>query len=633
MPSKYNYERGFHMTENTNEMQTNVDESVYEKPYLVKDGCLYEEVTTKNKTEHVKLADFVPVLKSEVTYDDGTEPKKMFKVAATHRTGEVMPEQLVSADEMMSMKWMLQRWGKNGSAVPKQSILARISHAIMHPKAEPDHETIYAQTGWKKIGGRYKFLMPNENSPYTVELQGKLSSYVFTEKCSPDDLVYLSAMLDNVIAPAKVMLPMLAVTFLSPLNHFLKEAGCEPKFVTALIGKTGSRKSTLAALFLSFFGRFTASDLPMSFHDTANSILANTYYLKDILTCIDDYHPAGIFQERDMQNTAQSISRYYGDRAGRGRLNSQIEIQASKPPTGNALITAEFAPDISVSGAARYFNIELGENEVNLKDLTEYQQYAEQGILTGMMQTYTDWLGKIYLSDEKDFERMLSALFRQSRKEYTAKISERKIKCHSRVPDMLSHLKIGLTMLLIFLQEHNLIGEADRKQTIEKFDEIVLRNAADNAALLLEQDPVTKFCDKLIYLLESGRCYVDDRAASSGAAGKGYIGMEDSENYYLLADAVHCEVKKQCADQGEHFSISKFHLIKQLAADGLLTKFGQRNTTTVRTATGQAINVIVMPKAAIGQRLSRDLCPPSPSAESLPEPLPENAAQGNVAQV
>ena len=623
------------MTENTNEIQTNVDESVYEKPYLVKDGCLYEEVTTKNKTEHVKLADFVPVLKAEVTYDDGTEPKKMFRVAATHKSGEVMPEQLVSADEMMSMKWLLQRWGKNGSAVPKQSILARISHAIMHPKAEPDQEPIYAQTGWKLIGGKYEFLMPSENSPYTVELKGKLNRYGFTEKCSPDDLVFLSAMLmiENCIVPQRVMLPLLAVTFLSPLNHFLKEAGCEPKFVTALIGKTGSRKSTLAALFLSFFGKFTASDLPMSFHDTANSILANSYYLKDVLTCIDDFHPSGVFQEKDMKTIAQNISRYYGDRTGRGRLNSKIELQASRPPTGNALITAEFAPDISVSGAARYFNIELDENDVDLKDLTEYQQYAEQGILTGMMMTYTDWIASVYLSDEKDFERMLSALFRQSRKEYIAKLSESKIQCHSRVPDMLSHLKIGLTMLLIFLQKHNLIGDADRNQTMKKFDEILLKTAESNVELILAQEPVTRFCDKLISLLESGRCYVENKNDFGGATQKGFIGMEDSENYYLLADAVHCEVKRLCNEQGEQFSISKFQLIKQLAADGLLTKFGQRNTTTIRTATGKSVNVIVIPKAAIGQRLSRDLCPPSPSVESLPDPQAVEATQGIVAQM
>ena len=115
-------------------IETGIDRSVYEQPYIVKDGCLYEEVTVKNKTEYVKLADFVPVLKAEVTYDDGTEPKKMFKVAATHRSGEVLSEQLVSADEMMSMKWLLQRWGQQGAAPPKQNTLARISYAIMRPR-------------------------------------------------------------------------------------------------------------------------------------------------------------------------------------------------------------------------------------------------------------------------------------------------------------------------------------------------------------------------------------------------------------------------------------------------------------------------------------------------------------------
>ena len=54
-------------------IEIDIDRSVYEEPYVVKDGCLYEEVTTKNKTEYVKLADFVPTLKAEITYDDGTE--------------------------------------------------------------------------------------------------------------------------------------------------------------------------------------------------------------------------------------------------------------------------------------------------------------------------------------------------------------------------------------------------------------------------------------------------------------------------------------------------------------------------------------------------------------------------------
>ena len=52
-----------------------IDRSVYEEPYIIKEGCLCEEVMTKNGTAYIKLCDYVPVLISEVTFDDGTEQK------------------------------------------------------------------------------------------------------------------------------------------------------------------------------------------------------------------------------------------------------------------------------------------------------------------------------------------------------------------------------------------------------------------------------------------------------------------------------------------------------------------------------------------------------------------------------
>lgn len=429
-----------------------IDETVYNDPYVVKSNCLYEMVQVKDQVVPMKLADFVPTLISEITRDDGTEQKKMFKVGAVHKSGIKLSEQIVSADEMQNMKWLLNRWGALGAAQPKQNVLSKICHAIMLTKGEVKFETMYLQTGWKKINGEYVFLMPTQNSPFTVELQGKLKNYSFTEKGSQEDLIYLSAMLENSFAPQCVMLPLLAVTFLCPLNHFLKSAGCEPKFVTALIGKTGSRKSTLAALFLSFFGKFSASDLPMSFHDTANSILSNIYYLKDVLTCIDDFHPSGMFHEQEMKSIAQNISRYYGDRIGRARLNSKAELQSSKPPTGNAIITAEYTPEISVSGSARYFNIELNENDVQLDDLSEYQQLANDGVLCGIMQSYIEWIKNVYLDDESAFVKTLEDVFLKYRKFYLDRLCANRIKFHSRTPDMLAHLKIGFAFLLVFLK-------------------------------------------------------------------------------------------------------------------------------------------------------------------------------------
>lgn len=581
-----------------------IDETVYNYPYVVKSNCLYEMVQVKDQVVPMKLADFVPTLISEITRDDGTEQKKMFKVGAVHKSGIKLSEQIVSADEMQNMKWLLNRWGALGAAQPKQNVLSKICHAIMLTKGEVKFETMYLQTGWKKINGEYVFLMPTQNSPFTVELQGKLKNYSFTEKGSQEDLIYLSAMLENSFAPQCVMLPLLAVTFLCPLNHFLKSAGCEPKFVTALIGKTGSRKSTLAALFLSFFGKFSASDLPMSFHDTANSILSNIYYLKDVLTCIDDFHPSGMFHEQEMKSIAQNISRYYGDRIGRARLNS-------KPPTGNAIITAEYTPEISVSGSARYFNIELNENDVQLDDLSEYQQLANDGVLCGIMQSYIEWIKNVYLDDESAFVKTLEDVFLKYRKFYLDRLCANRIKFHNRTPDMLAHLKIGFAFLLVFLKSKNQINKSELDKFEKVFDEIVLKAVSANAEIIELENPTTKFCEKLKSLLDSGRCYVETKGLDSPPRQRNCIGLQDDEHYYLFADTTHSEVRKLCAEQGEHFSISKNELLRQLRKEGLLLSRTSRNTVSVRDNSNTVVNVAMLNKLKMEERLSGDLYRPT----------------------
>ena len=574
------------------------DESVYEAPYVVKDGCLYEITIVKQQVVPVKLADFVPVLTAEVTYDDGTEQKKLFCISAVHKSGVVMSEVTVSAEEMQSMKWMLNRWGKLGSAQPKYNVLSKICHAIMSTLKEIRFETVYQQTGWKKINGEYVFLMPKMQNNFTVELQGKLKNYSFTS-CLPHDVNFLSAMLENSFVPQRVMLPMLALTFLCPLNHFLKIGGYEPKFVTALIGRTGSRKSTLAALFLSFFGKFNSVELPMSFHDTANSILANIYYLKDVLTCIDDFHPSGMFNEQSMKETAQNISRYYGDRIGRARLNTKAELMPNKPPTGNALITAEYVPELSVSGNARYFNIELNENDIVLDKLSEYQKLASAGVLSGIMQMYTEWIKKSFLNDEDKFVSLLADLFVKQRSNYLRRLSESGIHFHNRTPDMLAHLKIGFVFLLKFLYAYQQFGDNEMGTLNVVFDEIILKSVTENSDIQDSESPVFKFCEKLRSLLDSGRCYTETKGITGEPRRNNCIGLQDNHYYYLFADAVHSEIRKLCSEQGEHFSVSKNELLRQLRKDGILISRTNRNTISVRDNSGNVINVIQLDKSKL----------------------------------
>lgn len=228
-----------------------------------------------------------------------------------------------------------------------------------------------------------------------------------------------------------------------------------------------------------------------------NLILSNVYYLKDVLTCIDDFHPSELFHEQEMKSIAQNISRFYGDRIGHARLNSKSELQSSCPPTGNAIITAEYAPEISVSGSARYFNIELNENVVQLDEMSEYQQLSNNGTLCGIMQFFIDWIKDVYLDDEDTFVKKLEDMFLKYRSVFINVLCKSKIKFHNRTPDMLAHLKIEFLFLLVFLNEHEQITKSEFEKFEKVFDEIILKAVSDNTEIIELENPTTKFCEKL----------------------------------------------------------------------------------------------------------------------------------------
>ncbi len=65
-------------------MTENYHKIIYNESYCVKDGYLYEMVERKGKVTMVRLCDYVPVLKSEITFDDGAELHKAFEIGAVH---------------------------------------------------------------------------------------------------------------------------------------------------------------------------------------------------------------------------------------------------------------------------------------------------------------------------------------------------------------------------------------------------------------------------------------------------------------------------------------------------------------------------------------------------------------------
>ena len=556
----------------------------YPLPYKVVDGNLCMEVTDKHSTYDRKLSNFTPYIKSELTIDDGATETKYLRLAGKHANDEVLPEIEVSGKDFPSFNWLFEKWGAKCILEVGKNIREHLRYAIQQTSEYAEQQFIYQQTGWKKINGEWCYLLPGDNK-FNVSLKGKLESYCGEQNFSKSDLETIYSITKTPPAPKEVVLVLLAFTFLTPLIEFLRQAHCMPKFVLNIIGSTGTRKSTMAALFLCFFGIFNAGNLPMSFRDTANSIIQNAFALKDVLTCIDDFHPCGRDDERKLTTTMQALVRSYGDRTGRGRLRKDSSPIESRPPLGNAIVTSEFPPDIGESGTARYFLLELKDGDVNLDLLSSFQQYAEQGVFRRAMFGYTEWIRKRFLQTQTMEERFVNTL-KESFSVYRNDFIQTGISCHGRVPEMVAELRIGMKMFLWLLEDHEIIDKDDERAFMDEFKTNLYSLALRQSENIKNDKPSIIFVKKLYALIESGAVAVTHKDLSLGEDPypRNFVGFEDEHYLYLNKDIAYRHVKVLCNEQGESFSLTSKALLKTLAEDGLIKSSQGSNTVSVRYA-------------------------------------------------
>lgn len=285
-----------------------------------------------------------------------------------------------------------------------------------------------------------------------------------------------------------------------------------------------------------------------------------------------------------MNATAQTIMRGYGDRTGKGRLRMDSSPMESRPPQGNAILTAEHPPDIGESGTARYFGLELKEKDVDLKVLSLYQQEAAKGTLSRCMYAYVQWLAERFLDTaEEEFVSFLRRQFLFYREDF----QKTGIRCHGRVPETVAHLQLGMDLLLLFLQEKQVM-DAEACATMQAHFRELLYGLAARQARRIEQDkPSHIFIRKLYALLESGQVHLLKREGQTFLTSGTCIGYFDENYLYLYSEVAHKLVRKFCEEQGESFPISCKALLKALAEEGLIEPGNGQNTKTIRFGSSQ----------------------------------------------
>ncbi|WP_042198132.1 bifunctional DNA primase/polymerase [Paenibacillus camerounensis] len=583
-----------------------IDKRLAEGQYQIKDGKVGESTYAKKGEETFHpIANFVAYASATVLADDGAEARQFFTIEGVSLdTWRPLPPLEVKMEEFESLNWIF-RWGLSANLEPEFAAKAKMRHLIQLLSKDALKKTVYAHLGFRRFPEGWRYLhgggcVGEEN--VEVKLDKRLEKYVLPEPgASLEQPIRASLNLLNVAKP-EVTLPLLSAVFLSPLCEALRQVGIEPAFLLWLYGVTGTRKSTLSALFLSHFGQFSPKGPPASFKDTANSLEKRAFDCKDCLLWIDDFHPSASSGEaRKMEQIAQFLIRSYGDRVGRGRMKTDASLRADYAAKGIALVTGEQQID-GHSSSARVQGVELRPSDIDLVRLSEAQRQSD--LLASTMTGYVAWVGE--QMSKPGFAEGLRQTFRERRDLALPGQS------HGRLAENAAWLFLGWDNLLKFAALEGVLTESERQLRLDEGWTTLLSLSEEQSEQVLGARPGEQFLSIVGELLQNGSLYtlpanVAERKSCEDLAPKGkHVGWQDNERFYFLPSVLYNEVSTFLSKQQEQIPLKMKDLWRQLHFDGLLEPEITRDHgkekvkfTRRKAIDGQRVNTVWIKRSAV----------------------------------
>lgn len=567
--------------------------------YGAKNCCIVQY--TQDNPEGKQLTTFIALPTRIVERDDGVNVEKSFIVDGWARGGRQLPTVEIPASKFAGLSWITEKWDFAANLAPGNTVRDRVRFIVVEVGARSAaHERVYAHTGWRRIDGKWAYLYQGGAigaDGVSVDLGAGLSSY--TLECDSSDGrsasdVAMDQWILRQALPDSIYVPLISAVYLAPLREFLGQAGFIPGFALYLLGTTGTRKSTAAALALSFFGSFNAKSLPASFNDTSNYIRKKAFLLKDAPIVVDDYHPeTSLVERRRMESTAQALARAFGDGAERGRMRSDLGLQESMPPRSIAIISGEDMPNIGESGQARFYvvNINRGDIEPGAA-LSEAQQLARNGTLRRIMRGYIEYI-RAHADELPD---LLARRYVELRAQATKDI----IQAHGRAPETVAHLMLGYELMFKYMRDIDAVDDETAASELQSAWRTLITSSREQSREAADERPTQLYLRAIAEMLQARIVRVKDlNNIDSSDNVKDFIGYKDSSHYYLIPGVAYRYVCKLYADQGSAFPLGERALYKALREYGLLIPGGDGKSTRVKRIGTNTARYITIPLKAI----------------------------------
>jgi hypothetical protein len=526
--------------------------------------------------EPIPLADFSAKIVEVITRDDGVDQSKFFHIIGREENGTPLPEVEIPVSEFDKLNWITENWDVRAVISADQTAKAKIRQALLVNSRDATRRHVYTHSGWSMVDGKPVFLTsagaigaPKIN----VDLEDDIKDYYLpnVDGAVADNDDALKASFDFLeIGNHKVLLPLWASMYLSPLTSFV-----DPSFTLFLVGLSGTFKSGITGLALNHFGpNFNYNRLPASWTSTENALEKLMFDLKDLPLVIDDYAPAqDAARARDLEVKVERIVRAQAFRQGRIRLTKVLSNNLTYKPRGFLLTSGEHLPS-GHSHVSRMFVVEVRKDDLDQKKLFTAVDHKE--LLSQAMAQYIQWVAW-------KWDKLHQELPQQTRAWRNQAMTSSQ---HPRLPNAVAQLFAGLTLVLQFMVEKNIVTKLKAKALLKEGWACFMEWSAEQSARVEAERPGRRFINVFTTMHDSGRFHfgnvndTEPRAADPGQVNAGWL--DENGDYLLNPTAVYSEVRRFCANTDEPLTFKEDAVWRDLKELGLSQCVTDRNRYRAR---------------------------------------------------
>ncbi|TVQ96316.1 MAG: DUF927 domain-containing protein [Desulfovibrionales bacterium] len=569
---------------------------------------LFWNKSTKDGVIPVPLANFEVKITQEIIHFDGAERRIIFDMKA-HLRGRRLEFQL-PASEFATMNWPPETLGAGAIIEPGQAMKDRLRVAIQTVSGIVTREERFVFTGWHKLRTGWAYLHAGgaigADGPFEgVQTDlGPLDRYCLPVPPTDDELIKaLSATLEFF---AMLLCGLGTWLLLIAFRAILSEADA-PDSSGWLSGSTGVYKSVLAALVQSFFGKEMADprNLPANWASTGNSLERLAFLAKDALLVVDDFAPNGTTNDISrMHRDAERVLRAAGNRAGRGRMNSDGSLRIVNFPRGVVLGTGEDVPR-GHSLRARLQVREVKPGEIDPKVLSQGQALAAEGIFNSVAAAFISWTAS-------RLDELKTTFPKRKHEIRTGLTVAGHARCATAVADMLACAEVFVR----FATDAGAMSESQANSWLESAKMDLLRMAGEQGDYLASEDPVKRFFMLLESLFTLRRAHLEDQntggfPCNAELYGWVAVGVQKEEpdvefypkgerigwvssngDIYLDSESTFAAIQKLGREQGVSIPVTQTQLWKMMKNSGLLVSTEHKRNTQKVPICGTRRNVL-----------------------------------------